>query len=207
MAEYIGKVVDNKDPSGRGRVRIRVLSKSDDETSIPTENLEWYSQFGGHLSGTIKDIPRIDDIVAVTVSSDMSAFFYHTNMILRKEVVEILKNEDDPSQAHIIYYDENAKFYKNKDKTFLSNGGASVSITDDSVSLTGKNIILSKDSEPAVKGDTLKSILGELCDALRSLTVTCSSPGSPSTIPVNAAKFIEIKSKLDNILSKNVHLE
>lgn len=57
-------------------------------------------------------------------------------------------------------------------------------------------------SEPLVLGNQLVSILQELITALSTLTVTCSSPGSPSSPPINAPQFQSILTKLNTILSK-----
>lgn len=48
--------------------------------------------------------------------------------------------------------------------------------------------------------ETLKKILSDTLDALVALTVTCASPGSPSSPPVNLAQFSLIKARLTNFL-------
>jgi hypothetical protein len=54
--------------------------------------------------------------------------------------------------------------------------------------------------EPIPLGNTLKDLLGELIDAINSLTVP--TPHGPSGTPLNAATFTSIKGKLGNILSQ-----
>jgi hypothetical protein len=56
------------------------------------------------------------------------------------------------------------------------------------------------------ENEDLKSVLSDmmtqnkaLCDALSILTVTCSSPGSPSSPPVNTASFTAIKAQYTSI--------
>ncbi|MCW7467511.1 hypothetical protein ND864_17460 [Leptospira levettii] len=56
--------------------------------------------------------------------------------------------------------------------------------------------------EKAAQGETLKSILEEICDEITKLTVPCTAPGTSSLTPDNAAKFLVIKGKLNTILSE-----
>ncbi len=44
-------------------------------------------------------------------------------------------------------------------------------------------------------GDSLKAIISDLITQLEVLTVVCSAPGSPSTIPVNIAALTAIKAR------------
>ncbi|MBE7411429.1 MAG: hypothetical protein HS129_05080 [Leptospiraceae bacterium] len=62
--------------------------------------------------------------------------------------------------------------------------------------------------EKCVQGQTLKSQLETLIDTLKAMndaikliTVTCSSPGNPSSVPVNSATFTSLNSDLTT--SKN----
>lgn len=49
-------------------------------------------------------------------------------------------------------------------------------------------------------GDSLGDALGALIDAIKLITVTCASPGSPSTVPLNFAAFDAVAVRLNNIL-------
>lgn len=49
-------------------------------------------------------------------------------------------------------------------------------------------------------GDSLGDALGALIDAIKLITVTCASPGSPSTTPINFAQFDAVAVRLNNIL-------
>jgi len=72
---------------------------------------------------------------------------------------------------------------------------------------SGKKVTLgpSGATEAAVKGDTLKDILGSLIDAINAITV--ATPVGPSTSPlINAAQFYAIKARVENILSRGVDL-
>jgi len=61
-------------------------------------------------------------------------------------------------------------------------------------------------TEKAVLGNTLKSTLESLIDAINSITVTAPSGGGPTSTPINAATFTSIKNNLTTILSQKVKL-
>lgn len=48
---------------------------------------------------------------------------------------------------------------------------------------------------------TLKTALFALVDNIKLLTVTCAAPGSPSTVPINAAAFDGVKTFIDEVLN------
>jgi hypothetical protein len=50
-------------------------------------------------------------------------------------------------------------------------------------------------------GEDLKKIMSDLITAITTLTVTCAAPATPSTVPLNAAVFTQIKTRL-NLLFK-----
>jgi len=60
-------------------------------------------------------------------------------------------------------------------------------------------------TEPAVLGDTLESIIGELLTAIEAITVTTST--GPSSIPVNVAQFETIRAKLATFKSTKNKIE
>lgn len=60
--------------------------------------------------------------------------------------------------------------------------------------------------EKAVLGETLKTKLEELIQAITNLTVTCTAPGTPSSPPLNVAQFNQIKNTLGDILANKVKL-
>lgn len=49
-------------------------------------------------------------------------------------------------------------------------------------------------------GESLKAILTDLIEGLAVLTVTCASPGSPSSPPVNLATFTGLLARIPNLL-------
>lgn len=48
--------------------------------------------------------------------------------------------------------------------------------------------------------ESLAGLIGELIDATVALTVTCASPGSPSSPPINAATFTALKTRFNDLL-------
>lgn len=52
----------------------------------------------------------------------------------------------------------------------------------------------------SANGQNLKSLIGELLGAIMGLTVTCTSPGSPSSPPINLAQFQTLQTKFNSLL-------
>lgn len=50
-------------------------------------------------------------------------------------------------------------------------------------------------------GESIKTLLNDLLTEITLLTVTCASPGSPSTPPVNLANFTAIIARLSNLFT------
>lgn len=47
---------------------------------------------------------------------------------------------------------------------------------------------------------TLRAVLDALVDTIKLITVTCAAPGTPSTVPINAAAFDAVKAQIAQIL-------
>ncbi len=97
--------------------------------------------------------------------------------------------------------DANGKEIKaivNPEKFRLETEGASVEMKKDS-------IVLNDGNEAMVLGDTLKGLLSDTIDAIMKITVG-TAVGTSST-PINVASFIQIKAKLDSILSTKSKLK
>lgn len=84
------------------------------------------------------------------------------------------------------------------EKFRLETEGASVEMKKDS-------IVLNDGNEAMVLGDTLKDLLSDTIDAIMKITVG-TAVGTSST-PINVASFIQIKAKLDSILSTKSKLK
>ena len=75
----------------------------------------------------------------------------------------------------------------------------SVLMNEENVKISTEKFNVGEGSEQMVLGNTLLSLLEQLLDAISSLTVV--TPHGPSGTPLNAAQFIQIKSKLKTMLS------
>lgn len=89
-----------------------------------------------------------------------------------------------------------------KGLTYVDEFKNEVTINGDKIQIkSGKEkIILQNGAQPLVLGDTLKSLLEAMLDAISSLTV--GTVFGPSTVPINATVFQTIKSNLNTMLSK-----
>lgn len=91
--------------------------------------------------------------------------------------------------------------------------GKNVKVKSDDTTVESSNINLKGDvkhnegSQRMVLGDKLVAHLQQLCQALSTLTVTCTAPGSPSSPPVNFASFTSIASQLQADLSQKSSLD
>jgi hypothetical protein len=103
--------------------------------------------------------------------------------------------------GHIFTIDEkNSKIYMS-----YKNGKA-VCITKNNVAIGALGSTQQKGIKGETLRDTLKSILDNqksMCDLVVALTVTCATPGSPSTVPVNAAAFTALKAQFD-LIKQNI---
>lgn len=84
-------------------------------------------------------------------------------------------------------------------RMYHNDGNTRVSVKAGLVEMTAGGTL-----EKSALGETLKTKLEALIDAITDLTVTCASPGNPSSTPINAATFTTLKSQLSAILSSEV---
>jgi hypothetical protein len=84
--------------------------------------------------------------------------------------------------------------------TYTDEFGNKIIAKDGEVDIISSKINLGGGKEKMVLGDTLVSTMGQILDAIVSLTVM--TPVGTSGPPLNAAQFTAIKSKLNEILSK-----
>ena len=84
-------------------------------------------------------------------------------------------------------------------RVYHFDGNTRISIKEGLIEITAGGTL-----EKSALGETLKSTLESLIDAINALTVTCAGPGNPSSTPINAATFTAIKTGLSSILSNEV---
>ena len=86
-------------------------------------------------------------------------------------------------------------------RVYNFDGNTRVSVKEGLIEITAGGTL-----EKSALGETLKSTLESLIDAINALTVTCAGPGNPSSTPINAATFTAIKTGLSSILSDEVKI-
>lgn len=112
-----------------------------------------------------------------------------------------LKVVDDSGQerATIKYNDDGFQYEDEYNNSITAKNGE--------IDVKSSEIKHNSGIEPMVLGNKLVDVLGNLCDAISAITVTCSAPGSASTVPINAAAFAAIKATLNQIKSNKSKLE
>ena len=133
-----------------------------------------------------------------------------TDQVLINSGRIILSSKD----SEMLFYSKGNYSFISDGKLTIDNGldGADMDFNGDVLITTNDNnftilggageIFLNteSDAEPLARGETLVTILGELCDAINKQIF--STPAGPTMLgPNNAADFSKIKSKLDTILS------
>ena len=108
--------------------------------------------------------------------------------------IEELENEVKTQKTKIESLEAEVKKYK---------------LTSDTLSVTCQNISLSSESpsDAPVLFNQLNTLLSNFLTACQNLTVICSSPGSPSSIPVNASVFASLKAQLNTLKSKYIKID
>lgn len=207
---WIGKVVDNKDPLNNGRCKVNVFGKFD---ILPIEAIPWASPsnfmgVGQHF------IPRNGDIVAITfdngnIYSPLYSYQINQNLDLKNEV---LLDSTNPEDTIALAYDalRNFRFYASKDDGLVLTTGSDkkaapmIRFYNGKIYLNSDNIFISStwddESEPAVKGETLRKILDNFMQSF--ISHTHLTPGGLSTSPPIPPELIKVqseKSKLQKI--------
>jgi hypothetical protein len=78
----------------------------------------------------------------------------------------------------------------------------SVNIIDKQLVINGETVTIAEGTEPLVLGQQLVTLLTNLINQISILTVTCSSPGSPSSPPINGPVISQLSSQLQQLLSQ-----
>lgn len=106
--------------------------------------------------------------------------------------VDVMINDGEKDVLHIIGDDKEFRIKDHWNNEAIFN--------EENVQILTTKFNLGEGKECMVLGNTLVDLLGQLIDAILSLTVI--TPHGPSGTPVNAATFSDIKSKLETILSE-----
>lgn len=206
-AHWIGEVVDNVDPSNLGRCRIKVFGKFD---QLPTEAIPWATPMNRDHVGA-QSVPRIGDVVAVRFDNGN---IYHPEYWFQIDQNSELKTEvlDASSAAQdvvsLVYDAErNVRIYWSPEDgltmttgTDKDNAPAIRFSNDGKIYLNSKDIFIASsnndESEPAVKGETLKKYLEKIVERLQNHT---HISGSGPTDPITKLDMKFLDKKLNNI--------
>lgn len=226
-----GIVADYNDPEKKSRCRVRVITRTDDESKIPTEDLPWYTMFG-HTK--LHSLPEIGELVKVHLyDDDIHVGEYERIHKQRAQIPEgdylsarVLLDEDlskfeDEGKVEIFYskskgielHLSGSTINIRRDGTvslFNTNSGKYVHISDESISLGSDT----KSAEPATLGQTNVDMLNQLNDTIKQLRDDLSEHmsqmrtlalGNPRTAHL-AKGFVKTKTqiaKLTATFSKN----
>lgn len=208
---WLGEVVDNKDPLHNGRCRVKVFGKFD---TLPIDTIPWASPSnvmapGQHL------IPRLGDIVSIVFDNGniyLPTYSYQINQNpeLKKDILE---GSSSPENVISLIYDalRNFRFYSSKEDGLVMTTGSDKHAApmirfspDGKIFINSENIFIASgwqdESEPAVKGETLRKTLNQFMDSFINHTHLTPS-GVPTSVPIPPAN-IQVtaeKSKLESI--------
>jgi hypothetical protein len=211
---YRGKVLDNKDPDFRGRLKIDVPSVYNgtkaDYWALPK------GMFAGKQIG-LYAIPNIGDVVWVSFEQgDVSYPVWEYGWFINNAVPEKAKVDGknpkniilQSTSKHSIELDDHNKLIRITD----SNGNVvelnekGVSIVSDKISLG----TLNKSKEKAVLGDTLVSLLTDLIDDIGNVGLITTNTGVTNTINTSPNWSVLKKKwqeKFKNFLSNKLTLD
>ena len=192
--EWVGEVVDNKDPDFSGRCRIRVFGKFDgtvnlDDTnsafSIPDEQLPWAypassSIFAGGESkgGGSLSVPKIGTKVKVKFSTgNLYAPEYFAIQDINQGLINSIKSSYE--NAHVLLFDED----ENVKILYTKENGISIHL---------------KDSHVTINPDTSITIEHSSSESIIELLGT--------TINIVSTKDVNITAQNCNIDSPNIKL-
>jgi hypothetical protein len=173
--DWLGEVVDNKDPEFKGRCKVRVFGKFDgtkdlDDASsgysIPDDMLPWSYPGnsnifgGGHQGGGSLSVPKVGAKVKIRFSGGN---IYNPEYFAIQDINEKLVNEikDSYQNATVLYFDEDEKTkilytqakgleFFHKDSHIVINPDSSITIehkgTSSIIELVGSNINITANS-------------------------------------------------------------
>jgi hypothetical protein len=88
------------------------------------------------------------------------------------------------------------------DKVEIEVGASTVTVEGSQINLENNKTIynLAGTGHSIEQGaESLKAILNDLMTQLEVLTVTCTAPGSPSSVPINVAAITAVKARLNTL--------
>lgn len=204
---WIGEVIDNVDPSNLGRCRVRVFGKFD---QLPGEVIPWATPMNRDQVGA-HSVPRIGDIVAVRFDNGNIYhpeywFQVNQNTELKTEVLDA-SNAAQDVMSLVYDAERNVRIYWSPEDgltmttgTDKDNAPAIRFSNDGKIYLHSKDIFIASsnndESEPAVKGQTLKEYLETIVETISNHT---HISGSGPIDPIAKLDMKFLKQKLNNI--------
>ena len=206
---YRAQVVDNADAQGQGRIKIRCPAIGDTENTpgrlaypdVPFAGKDYGMKFlpptGGHCYVTF-ECGRPDTPL------------WHGGWWARGDIGDDLKGVDQhwirTPGDHLLLLDDTdgsktVKLRHSNGVELMIDNDGNITITN----VNGKVVTVGAGSnEAAVLGDTWKSLIEQLIDAI--LVMTHPTSVGPTGIPINAVQFQAVKAQLQTALSKTVKI-
>ena len=204
---WLGEVIDNVDPNGGGRCRIRVYGKFD---LLEDEDIPWAIPANTTLVGSYS-VPNIGEIVSIYFDNgNIYTPVYKNTVRVNSELKsEVLDNSSNPEKVSSVLYDSNKSirmYHTPDDGLIITTGNGPTSNPAIKISSDGKIFLSAADiyiadnlndtTEPAVKGQTLRDLLEKMVDVLANHT---HLSGTGPIDPVSIIDMFFLKLKLDNI--------
>ena len=105
-ADWLGKVIDNKDPEFEGKIKVKVFGKFDD---MPDSDIPWARPLnritGGSASGSgFHSVPKVDSVVGIKFDN---GDIHEPEYFYMQHISDELKSEIQGSydNAHSLVYD------------------------------------------------------------------------------------------------------
>jgi hypothetical protein len=139
--QYLGIVVDNKDPEHIGKCRVRVFGLMDDTTNLKDEHIPWAfpsssNSFAGGESGGYGNIsiPKLDTVVNIRfIDGDFLKPQWTGIEDINETLRQVLAESYENSQVIAFDEDENLKIiYTQKDGMVIHLKGSTIAINPDS---------------------------------------------------------------------------
>lgn len=145
-----------------------------------------------------------DSKLKVRVSGSVEVDSQYFNLTNSKKLTLTIKDEEIDKKVTSISYE------KTKGFTYKDEFDNEMNFKEDLMEIKpNKSFHIGDGNEPMMLSETFKGIFEDFTDimsdfskAVAALTVTITSPGNPSTVPVNVTSFIEITAKLKAIKLK-----